>query len=164
MRFHILAIAAILCAPAASAFAVEQVKPRPSPPQSIMLTAEMMEANVVEFEVMAVSVPSRLPNYCAVSAMVLKVWAGKAFREGLPLALNVPCAEYGLVPAAAAHDGFTPVNARSLQQSRRGIARLSDTGEILWNAGMMRPYGPWGTVFGYRVLDARMIPAELRPS
>jgi hypothetical protein len=164
MRFHLLAIAAILCAPAASAFAVEQVKPRPTTPPPGTAIPLDLEGNVVEFDVLAVTVPSRLPNYCAVNAMVTRVWSGKAWREGMPLALNVPCAEYGLVPAAPGSDGFMPVNARSLQQSRQGIARLADNGEIMWHAGMMRPYGPWGTVFGYRVLDARMIPAAARPS
>jgi hypothetical protein len=166
MRFHLLAIAAILCAPAASAFAVEQAETRVIPLQNggTLLQKALPEGNVVEFDVLAVSVPARMPNYCAVSAMVVKVWSGNAWRAGMPLALNVPCAEYGLIPAANSNDGFTPVNARSLQQSRRGIARLSDNGELIWHTGVMRQYGPWGMVTGYRVLDARMIPVSARPS
>ncbi len=164
MRFQVLAIAAILCAPAASAFAVEQVETRPAPSGGISIQKTLHEGNVVEFEVMAVTVPARLPNYCAVSAMVTRVWSGKAWREGMPLALNVPCAEYGLVPAAAGQDGFMPVNARSLQQSRRGIARLDDRGELVWHHYGLRQYGSWGAVSGYRVLDTRMIPAAARPS
>jgi hypothetical protein len=166
MRFHLLAIAAILCAPAASAFAVEQVETRaiPLPNGGVMIQKALPEGNVVEFDVLAVSVPTRMPNYCAVSAMVTKVWSGTAWRAGMPLALNVPCAEYGLIPADARNDGFTPVNARSLQQSRQGIARLSDNGELMWHPGVMRQYGQWGLVSGYRVLDARMIPAQAKPS
>lgn len=166
MRFHSLAIAAILCAPAASAFAVEQLEPRSIPTLSASAPVQkaQSEGNVVEFVVMAVTVPARLPNTCAVSAMVTRVWAGKAWREGMPLALNVPCAEYGLIPAAVPNDGFTPVNVRSLQQSRRGIARFSDAGELLWHDAGLKSYGPWGAVSGYRVLDTRMIPAAARSS
>jgi len=128
--------------------------------QAAEVKAVSLEGNVVEFAVLAVTVPSRLPNYCAVSAVVDKVWAGTAFRSGQPLALNVPCAEYGLIPANAWNDGFTPVNARSLQQSGRGIARLTDAGELVWHHGGLRQYGQWGSVAGYRVLDARMIPVQ----
>lgn len=166
MRLSVLAIAAILCLPAASAFAVEQAPTRanPQPGGGVLIQKSLPEANVVEFAVLAVSVPSRLPNSCAVSAVVAQVWSGTAWRAGQPLALNVPCAEYGLIPAAAHQDGFVPVNARSLQQSVRGIARLTDTGELVWHDAGLKQYGPWGAVSGYRVLDARMIPASARPS
>ena len=126
------------------------------------LTIEIAEGNVVEFKVFAVTVPSRLPNYCAVSAMVSHVWQGTAYRAGQPLALNVPCAEYGLMSAKVTFDGFTPVNARTLQQSSHGIARLDDHGGLLWQHANLQQYGQWGSVSGYRVLDARMLPAQQR--
>jgi hypothetical protein len=118
--------------------------------------------NVVEFELLAVTVPTKLPNYCTVSAVVVHVWEGGAYRAGQPIALNVPCAEYGLMSAKATLGNFTPVNSRTLQQSRRGIARLDDNGELLWNYANFRQYGQWGTVAGYRVLDVRMIPVPQR--
>ncbi len=40
-----------------------------------------------------------------------------------------------------------------------GIARLSDTGVLLWQDENGKGYGVWGQVAGYRVLDARMVPA-----
>jgi hypothetical protein len=123
-------------------------------------TGQYSEGNVIEFEVLAVTVPARLPNYCAVSAIVGRVWQGTAYRPGQPVALNVPCAEYGLMSAKASLDNFTPVNARTLQQSRRGLARLDDNGELVWHHAGLRQYGQWGSVSGYRVLDARMIPVQ----
>lgn len=120
------------------------------------------EDNVIEFELLAVTVPAKLPNYCTVSAVVLRVWEGRAYRLGQPIALDVPCAEYGLMSAKTWFDGFTPVNARTLQQSNRGIARLDDKGELIWQHANLRQYGPWGAVWGYRVLDARMIPVQQR--
>ena len=120
------------------------------------------DSNVIEFQVLGVSVPAKLPNYCAVTAMVGKVWQGTDYRPGQPLLLDVPCAEYGLIPANARLDGFIPVNARSLQQSQRGIARLDEKGALMWSPEDLRPYGPWGAVAGYRVLDARMIPQPIR--
>jgi hypothetical protein len=116
------------------------------------------ESNVVEFDVLAVAAPSALPGFCAVTAVAGKVWQGSAFRPGQPLFLSVPCAQYGLIPAHAVTDGPAPVQVRSLQQSRHGIARLSDSGELLWQDAGGRSYGPWGEVAGYRVLDVRMLP------
>lgn len=144
MRTFFAALVLASCATAAQA--TVQVKTAP-------------EGNVVEFDVLAVTAPASLPGFCAVTAMAGKVWQGTAFHPGEPLLLSVPCAQYGLIPAQAAiADGLTPVQVRSLQQSRHGIARLSDTGELLWQDAGGRNYGPWGEVAGYRVLDAHMLP------
>jgi hypothetical protein len=121
-------------------------------------SAALPAGNVVEFDVLAVATPPSLPGFCAVTAVAGKVWQGTAFHSGQPLFLKVPCAEYGLMPANAAADGPAPVQVRSLQQSRHGIARLSDDGALLWRDASGRDYGPWGQVAGYRVLDARMVP------
>jgi hypothetical protein len=126
------------------------------------LSVAIADGNVIEFALLAVTVPAKLPNYCAVSAMVERVWQGSAYRPGQPIALNVPCAEYGLMSAKATLDNFTPVNARTLQQSRRGIARIDGNGELIWHHANLRQYGQWGAVAGYRVLDARMIPVQQR--
>jgi hypothetical protein len=121
-------------------------------------SAALPAGNVVEFDVLAVATPPSLPGFCAVTAVAGKVWQGTAFHSGQPLFLKVPCAEYGLMPANAVGDGPAPVQVRSLQQSRHGIARLSDDGALLWRDAGGRDYGPWGQVAGYRVLDARMVP------
>lgn len=131
-------------------------------PSFELRSAASPDSNVIEFELLAVTVPAKLPNYCTVNAVVERVWQGTAYRPGQPIALNVPCAEYGLMSAKATLDNFTPVNARTLQQSRRGIARLDDNGELLWRHANLRQYGHWGAVAGYRVLDARMIPVQQR--
>ena len=102
--------------------------------------------------------PPALPGLCAVTGVTSRVWQGATYRAGQPLFLNVPCAEYGLIPANAHFDGITPVNVRSLQQSQHGIARLDDNGALLWQGGAGRNYGAWGQVAGYRVLDPRMLP------
>ena len=116
------------------------------------------DGNVVEFDVVAIAAPAPLPGFCAVTAVAGKIWQGTAFRPGQPLFLRVPCAEYGLVPANARMDGIVPVNVRSLEQSRHGIARLDDKGALIWQGAAGRNYGPWGEVAGYRVLDVRMLP------
>jgi hypothetical protein len=121
--------------------------------------AAVPQGNVVEFDVLAVATPLSLPGFCAVTAVVGKVWQGTAFHSGQPLFLSVPCAQYGLMPAKAVGDGPLPVQVRSLQQSRHGIARLSDSGRLLWQNADGRDYGVWGQVAGYRVLDASMVPA-----
>jgi hypothetical protein len=147
MRILIAALALSTAATVSTAGATE-VKPVTLP-----------EGNVVEFDVLAVAAPPELPGLCAVSAIAGKVWQGSAYHTGQPLLLTVPCAEYGLVPANVRFDGLVPVNVHSLQQSSHGIARLSDTGMLLWQDGGGRNYGAWGQVAGYRVLDARMLPA-----
>jgi len=116
------------------------------------------DGNVVEFDVQAVAAPQALPGLCAVTGVTTRVWQGAVYRAGQPLLLSVPCAEYGLIPANVRMDGIAPVNVRSLQQSGHGIARLGDNGELLWQGGAGRFYGPWGQVAGYRVLDPRMLP------
>lgn len=127
--------------------------------QAAVQAKTLPEGNVVEFDVLAIAAPASLPGFCAVTAVAGKVWQGTAFHPGQPLFLSVPCAQYGLIPAhAAIADGPVPVQVRSLQQSRHGIARLSDSGELLWQDAGGRNYGPWGEVAGYRVLDARMLP------
>jgi hypothetical protein len=159
MRKAILAVMFIAAlAPAAQAAPTLELRSRANPELSVVIP----DGNVIEFELLAVTVPAKLPNYCTVSAMVQRVWEGTAYRPGQPIALNVPCAEYGLMSAKATLDNFTPVNARTLQQSRRGIARLDDNGELIWHHANLRQYGQWGAVAGYRVLDARMIPVQQR--
>jgi hypothetical protein len=122
--------------------------------------AAIPEGNVVEFHVATVAVPSKLPNYCIVGAVISKVWQGEAYRAGQALMLDVPCAHNTLIPANAWNDGFTPVNVRTLQQSTHGIARLDDKGQLMWHSNGLQQYGMWGAVAGYRVLDVRMLPAK----
>jgi len=122
-------------------------------------SATQPNGNVVEFDVIAIAAPPSLPGFCAVTGVTGKVWQGSAYRSGQPLFLSVPCAQYGLIPANARTDGIMPVNVRSLEQSRHGIARLSDDGELLWQDAVRKTYGGWGQVAGYRVLDARMLAA-----
>jgi hypothetical protein len=122
-------------------------------------TAPATDGNVVEFDVLAITAPPSLPGFCAVTGVAGKVWQGSTYRSGQPLFLSVPCAQYGLIPANARTDGIMPVNIRSLEQSKHGIARLSDQGELLWQDGGRKSFGGWGQVAGYRVLDARMLPA-----
>jgi hypothetical protein len=115
--------------------------------------------NVVEFDVIQVAAPPALPGVCAVAGVTTRVWQGSVYHGGQPLLLSVPCAEYGLVNTNVRFDGVQPVNVHSLQQSQHGIARLSDQGELLWQDEGHKNYGAWGQVAGYRVLDARMLPA-----
>jgi hypothetical protein len=116
-------------------------------------------SNVVEFDVIAIAAPPSLPGFCAVTGVTGKVWQGSTYRSGQPLFLSVPCAQYGLIPANVRTDGIMPVNIRSLEQSRHGIARLSDEGALLWQDVGRKTYGGWGQVAGYRVLDNRMLAA-----
>jgi hypothetical protein len=154
----VASLAPVALTPAAKAAPTLELRSRSNPELSLVIS----DGNVVEFELLAVTVPTKLPNYCAVSAVVQRVWEGTAYRAGQPIALNVPCAEYGLMSAKVTLDNFTPVNARTLQQSQKGIARLDDNGELIWHHANLRQYGQWGAVAGYRVLDARMIPAQQR--
>jgi hypothetical protein len=143
-------------------FAVFSIAALALPAQAADKFADAADGNVIEFRVLSVAVPAKLPSYCAVTAQVGKVWQGSAYRAGQPVVLQVPCAEYGLIPVNVRYDGIMPVNARSLAQSQRGIARLDDKGELVWSHDASREYGPWGAVAGYRVLDVRMLPAPIR--
>lgn len=149
MRILIAALAlSVFTAAAVSAAGASEVRSAAAP-----------GSNVVEFDVLAVAAPPSLPGLCAVSAVAGKVWQGRAYHAGQLLLLTVPCAEEGLIPANVRFNGLMPVNVHSLQRSSHGIARLSDAGTLLWQDGGRRNYGLWGQVAGYRVLDARMLPA-----
>ena len=145
MRHLIAAAALVASATAAQAIDIKSATPS--------------DGNVVEFDVLTMTAPPSLPGFCAVTGVAAKVWQGGTYRSGQPLFLSVPCAQYGLIPANARTDGIMPVNIRSLEQSKHGIARLSDQGELLWQDAGHKAFGGWGQVAGYRVLDARMLPA-----
>lgn len=144
---HVLAATLALCVSATAASAA-----------GLQLdTIQIPEGNVVELSVNNVAVPSSLPGVCTVEAGIGKVWIGTAFQVGQLLTLDVPCDQSRLIQAAAHFGGITPVNADALRRSRRAIVRLDDEGKIMWQTDLT-PYGTWGTVTGYRVLDGQLLP------
>jgi hypothetical protein len=120
-------------------------------------TAFDPDGNVVELNVNSVAVPPSLPGVCTVDAGIGKVWSGTAFHVGQLLTLDVPCDQSRMIQVAARYDAIAPVNAGALRRSRRAIVRLDDEGRIVWQ-GTLTPYGQWGAVTGYRVLDGQLLP------
>lgn len=110
----------------------------------------------------SVDVPSKLPGDCRVTAKVLDVMAGSAFRPGQTMSIKVPCSNRAPVlddrPASRAPLGgyLDPV---ILRHSTRGFVHLDDLGHLIW-APSHHGYPPYGVAFGYRVLDGVKLPVE----
>jgi hypothetical protein len=110
--------------------------------------------NAVIVTVTNVSLPDTLPGLCQVNGIVGDVLEGKTFRKGQSLSLQVPCGSYAsprpLLPAVKAH-GPQLIDPTVLQGIRLGAAHLDDAGWLLWEP--TQPYGHWGAVWGFRVLE-----------
>ena len=77
--------------------------------------------------------------------------------------MKVPCDSGAprLVPAVAVISGPDNVHVTAapiLKQSRQGLARLDDSGALIWQVGpTIDHYGP---AWGYRVVDGLEMPAN----
>ena len=111
--------------------------------------------NAVIIGVTNVTLPDNLPGLCQVHGVIGDVLDGKAFHQGQPISLQVPCGSYAnprpLLPAVQAH-GPQLLDPKLLQGVRLGSAHLDDAGHLLW--APTQPYGHWGTMWGFRVLEA----------
>jgi hypothetical protein len=58
-----------------------------------------------------------------------------------------------------AKHGAPLVDPQVLQESRQGIAHLSNAGTLIWGA-TPKSYGTFGPVSGYRVYDGVMLPVK----
>jgi hypothetical protein len=118
--------------------------------------------NVVTIDVTKVLLPAKMPGLCNVSGTIAEVWTGKAFHAGQPLALKVPCSNGAsvLTPAnAVAEDShYSVISADVLLKSKKGVARLDDSGALIWKV-TGQSFGTMGAVWGYRVLDGAALPA-----
>ena len=121
--------------------------------------------NVVLIDVSKVNVPRSLPGRCQVNGIVNQVWQGKTFRPGETVTITVPCnaADSGHLTPAVAVPGLGPhfIAADVLRMSKQGLAHIDDAGNLIWKQSG-RTYGPWGTAFGYRVLDGVSLPVPGR--
>jgi hypothetical protein len=120
--------------------------------------------NVVLIAVGKVALPTKLPGLCNLSGTISQVWQGSTFDPGEKISLKVPCSggESRLIPAMAVLGGpdsaqFVAVDV--LQKSKLGFARIDDSGALIWQNSSKRSYGPWGSAWGYRVLDGAAVPA-----
>jgi hypothetical protein len=119
--------------------------------------------NVVTIAVNKVVVPKSLPGACEVSGSVQQVFRGKAFHPGQAIAIKVPCDSGAprLVPAVAVISGPDNVMVTAapiLKQSRQGLARLDDSGALIWQVGPT--IGHYGPAWGYRVVDGLTLPVN----
>lgn len=132
---------------------------------SAALPAAAAGDNVVLIDVSKVHVPQSLPGQCRLNGTIRQVWQGKTFHEGESLTIAVPCsaADSGRLTPAVTVPGFGPhfIAADVLRMSKQGLARIDDAGNLIWQPSE-RSYGPWGTAFGYRVLDAPSLPVPGR--
>jgi hypothetical protein len=121
--------------------------------------------NVLLIDVSKVNVPHSLPGRCQVNGIVNQVWLGKTFRRGEAITITVPCsaADSGHLAPALGVPGFGPhfIAADVLRRSKQGLAHIDDAGRLIWKLSD-RTYGPWGTAFGYRVLDGVSLPVPGR--
>jgi hypothetical protein len=117
--------------------------------------------NVVLVTVGTVQVPAKLPGVCALSGIVRQVLDGKAFHAGQVISLSIPCRgdEASLIPAVATNAPAGPrfISADILAKSKRGLARLDDSGALIWDYSK-RSYGHLGVAGGYRVMDGATMP------
>jgi len=113
--------------------------------------------NALILHVSDVHVPDKLPGACKVSATVADVLQGSGYRTSQPVSLDVPCGMYThaipLAPAVQAH-GAQLTMPDVLKASRIAAAHLDDAGHLIWEP--TRPYGRWGAIWGYRVLDGAL--------
>jgi len=115
--------------------------------------------NVVTIDVTKVALPRNLPGECRVSGVVDQAWTGLAFRSGQDISIAVPCgARPHLIdgPAIASNSPALQ-DVEVLLKSKLGFAHLTDAGELIWQPSR-QPYGTWGVVDGYRVLDGVSLP------
>ena len=120
--------------------------------------------NVLVVAPVSVNVPASLPGDCRVTARVLEVLAGSAFKAGEMTSITVPCSNRAPVLDDRPATG-TPSAGRLdpvvLRHSTRGFVHLDDVGHLIWTA-TARGYPPYGVAFGYRVLDGVKLPVERR--
>jgi len=132
---------------------------------STVLPASAAGDNVLLIDVSKVTVPRSLPGRCQVNGIVNQVWQGKTFRPGEAITIAVPCsaADSGRLTPAVAVPGLGPhfIAADVLRKSKQGLAHIDDAGALIWQLSD-HTYGPWGTAFGYRVLDGVSLPVPDR--
>jgi hypothetical protein len=135
---------------------------------STVLPAMAAGDNVLLIDVSKVNVPRSLPGRCQVNGIIRQVWQGKTFHEGQAITIAVPCSgpDFGHLTPAVAVPGLGPhfIAADVLTKSKRGLAHIDDAGALIWQLSG-RTYGPWGTAFGYRVMDGPSlpVPGQLKP-
>lgn len=117
--------------------------------------------NVVVLRVAIVAIPRTLPGACAIRGVVEEVREGHGFRPGQRIAIRVPCARHGSgrLPPPARGRGQPVFDVEVLSRHRHSIARVDDEGRLIWRRSA-HPYGRYGYVAGYRVLDAVFLPAR----
>jgi hypothetical protein len=127
------------------------------------LAADASGDNVVLLNVDKATIPSKLPGECDVGGTVNRVFHGSAFHAGQAISLKVPCSsgEPALSPAVAVITGgdnvyFVP--APILRNSHLGLARVDDSGKLIWST-TSKFFAPWGSPYGYRVVDGAALPA-----
>jgi hypothetical protein len=115
--------------------------------------------NVVTIDVTKVALPKNVPGECRVSGVVDQAWSGSAFRSGQLISIAVPCGARPHLIDGPAIASSSPAlqDVEVLMKSKLGFAHLSDDGELIWQPSR-QPYGLWGVVDGYRVLDGVSLP------
>jgi hypothetical protein len=114
--------------------------------------------NAVVIDVSHVRVPGSLPNLCRVNGVVSEVLAGKTFREGQQIVVQVPCGSHSspmlLLPAVEEHSAQL-IDPNVLAGSKLAGAHLDDAGNLLWEP--TRSYGHWGAIWGFRPFEGVLL-------
>ena len=113
--------------------------------------------NVVLISLAKVEVPGALPGLCQVSGTVSDVWSGAVFRKGQAIALPLPCGNHDKPMHPVKSASF--IDPQVLQQSKLGVAHLTDAGALVWKQ-TVRGYHGLGPVSGYRIYDGVLQPLK----
>jgi len=118
--------------------------------------------NAILVTVSHVDIAKKLPGICQVDAKIDTVLQGKTFHPGDMISLHVPCGAHTSVmplpPAVENHDAQL-IDPRVLLAAKTAGAHLDDAGNLLWTP-TARSFGTVGHIWGYRILDGRLLPAE----
>jgi hypothetical protein len=118
--------------------------------------------NAILINVSHVELARKLPGLCQVNGRVETVLQGKAFHRGDGISLHVPCGIHTsampLLPATEEHNAQL-VDPQVLLAAKFAGAHVDDAGNLLWKP-TARAFGTIGAIWGYRVLDGSMLPAQ----
>ena len=117
--------------------------------------------NAVLINISHVRIAKALPGLCGVDGSVDTVLQGKTYHRGQSISLQVPCGAHTkampLLPAIENHDAQL-IDPRVLGAAKFAGAHIDDAGNLLWTP--TGPFGQWGGIWGFRVLDGTMLPAK----
>jgi hypothetical protein len=118
--------------------------------------------NAILVNVSHVEIARKLPGLCQVDGRIETVLQGTAYHRGDGISLHVPCGTHTsampLLPATEEHNPQL-LDPGVLLAAKFAGAHLDDAGNLLWKP-TVRAFGTIGAIWGYRVLDGAILPAQ----